>query len=118
MSMENAKAFYEKVKVDQGLQQKIGSLVQQDPAGMEAAIIKVAGESGFQFSLAELKEFLKKTAESESQSRELNDAELESVAGGAGTKDQQAILSIFSLGIGCIISVATTGQACVASQIS
>lgn len=82
MSMENAKAFYEKVTADQGLQQKIGGLAKEDPKGIEGIILKVAKENGFEFTAEEMKAFTAEKAKTASPTGELNDSELEAVAGG------------------------------------
>jgi predicted ribosomally synthesized peptide with nif11-like leader len=102
MSIENAKAFYEKVRADQGLQQKIGERAKGDPAEMETAIIKVAEENGYPFTLEEMRTVLKETAEKALKSVELSDAELEVVAG--GTKGAWIGYSIVSFGTACAIS--------------
>jgi predicted ribosomally synthesized peptide with nif11-like leader len=99
MSIDNARKFYEKVKTDQGLQQKIGEQAKEKPAEMEAIIIKVAGDNGFKFNAEEMKTII---AEVAPKGGELNNAELEMVAG--GSKYNWATTSILTFGIGCAIS--------------
>jgi predicted ribosomally synthesized peptide with nif11-like leader len=99
MSIENARAFYEKVKGDQSLQQRIGELAKEKPAETEVIIIKVAAENGFSFTLEEMKAVI---AEVAPEGGELSDAELEAVAGGGG-KSAAIAASIFSVGIACAI---------------
>lgn len=103
MSIENAKAFYEKVKGDQSLQQTIVELVKEKPAELESIIIKVAGENGFQFTKEQLQTVI---AETTPETGELNEAELETVAGGAATKGGYIAVSIVSGLLGCIIASA------------
>jgi predicted ribosomally synthesized peptide with nif11-like leader len=102
MSIENAKVFYEKVKTDQDLQQKIGELAKAKPAETESIIIKVAGEKGFEFTLEEMRTVMKGLAAVAPKSGELTDNELESVAGGA--KGTWIALSIISIGVACAAS--------------
>jgi predicted ribosomally synthesized peptide with nif11-like leader len=87
MSIENARAFYEKVKGDQSLQQKIGELAKETPAETEAIIIKVAGKNGFSFTLEEMKAVMKELTKNAPNHGELSDAELEAVAGGVKGSD-------------------------------
>lgn len=103
MSIENAKAFYEKVKGDQSLQQTIVELVKEKPAELESIIIKVAGENGFQFTKEQLQTVI---AETTPETGELNEAELETVAGGV-TKGGYIAISIVSGLLGCIIASAS-----------
>lgn len=102
MSMENAKTFYEKVKVDEGLQQRIGQLAKEDPKGIGAVIIRTAKENGFDFSEEELKVFIEERAKTINSNGELNDSELESVAG--GKLIHWIILSIGTFGLYCAAS--------------
>lgn len=102
MSLDNAKRFYEKVKTDQELQQKIGKLSQGDQSKIEAAIVQVAKEAGFPFTLVELKEFIQEQANIAKQSGELNDEQLAAVAGGG--KYNWILNSIVSIGFGCLVS--------------
>jgi predicted ribosomally synthesized peptide with nif11-like leader len=104
MSIENARAFYEKVKGDQSLQQKIGEQAKEKPAEMEAIIIKVAAENGFQFTLEEMRTVI---AEVAPKGGELSDAELEAVAGGGLSKGSWIAASISTLGAVCLVAALT-----------
>ena len=104
MSMENARGFYEKVSVDKVLQQKIGELIKKDPKKIGAVIIKTAKENGFEFSEEEMKAFIAEKAKTVKPARELNDSELESVAGGG--KTDWVVESIASVGTSCAASAA------------
>jgi predicted ribosomally synthesized peptide with nif11-like leader len=112
MSMENARAFYEKVKADQILQQKIGELAKEKPAETEAIIIKVAGEKGFPFTLEEMRTVMKELTKKAPDHGELSDAELEAVAG--GSKDYFGFIlgSIATLGLVCVISASDKTARC------
>ena len=68
MSEEQLKAFLEKVKGDTTLQEKLKAAADND------AVVAIAKELGFSFSVQDLKK-----AQSE-----LSDEELEGVAGGTG----------------------------------
>lgn len=99
MSIENAKGFYEKVISDQSLQQKISKLAQENHQGVEAEIIKIAGAQGFEFTEAEMKSFTTEKTKAVKSSGELNENELEMVAGGKG--DGATFESVMALGINC-----------------
>jgi predicted ribosomally synthesized peptide with nif11-like leader len=106
MSQENVKAFYEVVKKDQGLQGKIAQVAQTSPKEVEATVIKLAGEKGYQFTLDEVKTFAKNLAATMPTNGELSDSELEAVAGGKGghTKVEWGVCSACAAGIGCAAS--------------
>jgi predicted ribosomally synthesized peptide with nif11-like leader len=106
MSIENAKAFYEKVSADDGLRQKIGQLAKENPKGIEAAIIKTAEENGFVFTEEEMKAFIDEKAKIINSNGELSDNELEAVAGGG--KGDWILTSISTLGIMCAASAMQT----------
>ena len=67
MSEEQLKAFFEKVKVDTSLQEKLKAAADSD------AVLAIAKEEGFVISFDDLK----------STQSEVSDEELEGVAGGA-----------------------------------
>jgi predicted ribosomally synthesized peptide with nif11-like leader len=80
MSIENVKAFFEKVKADQGLQDKLKALADKRKAQEDATIaelIEIASESGHAFTADHLR------AHHQAQLGELTDAELKTIAGGA-----------------------------------
>jgi len=90
MSKENAKLFYEELAKNEALQGKfevIGKKYEgqtSDETQMDLIyqneILPIAKESGFEFTLAELKEY--KQAVTQPQSGRLSDEELDAVAGG------------------------------------
>jgi len=91
MSKENAKLFYEELAKNEALHEKFEVIgkkyegqkfdeVQRDLI-YQNEILPIAKESGFAFTLAELKEY--KQDVKQPQSGKLSDEELEAVAGGA-----------------------------------
>jgi len=90
MSKENAKLFYEELAKNEALQEKsevIGKKYEGqkfDEVQMDLIyqneILPIAKESGFEFTLAELKEY--KQDVKQPQSGKLSDDELDAVAGG------------------------------------
>jgi predicted ribosomally synthesized peptide with nif11-like leader len=102
MSIENAKAFYEKVKANPSLFNQIGQTVNQNPGDAEAAIIKIAAEQKYNLTVDEMRAFFKAEAQKHSAGGELSDDELESVAGGAKGDAGWYIESIGTLGLACI----------------
>ena len=87
MAVENVKAFFEVLSKDEAIQQALkakeaaytGSKEDRD-AVVEAILLPVAKEAGYEFTLEELKKF----AKSMWPEGELDEAELEAVAGGGG----------------------------------
>ena len=92
MSKENAKLFYEELAKNEALQEKfkvIGKKYEgqtSDEVQMDLIyqneILPIAKESGFEFTLAEFKEY--KQEVTQPQSGKLSDDELDNVAGGQG----------------------------------
>lgn len=79
MSVENVKAFFDKVEEDKGLQDKVKGLAEKRKAhDAEAAseMVKIAAEAGLEFTAAHLVEARKSTV------GELSEDELRNVAGG------------------------------------
>ncbi len=72
MSVQSAKDFVAKVKEDKSLADSLGSAADDD------ARRKIAADAGFDFTRAEMKEAL-----SEGNSKQLSDADLDTVAGGS-----------------------------------
>lgn len=72
-SLEQLKAFLEKVKADTSLQEKLKAAADAD------AVLAIAKEAGFKISAEDLKN---------AQVTELSDEELEGVAGGASPRYQ------------------------------
>ena len=86
MAKENIKAFFEVLSQDEAIQKALKEkelaytgIKEDREAVVKEVLLPVAEEAGYAFTLDELKEF-EKEAQAE---RELDEAELESVAGGA-----------------------------------
>ena len=86
MAKENIKAFFEAQSQDEAIQKALKEkelaytgAKENREAVVKEVLLPVAEEAGYAFTLDELKEF-EKEAQAE---RELDEAELESVAGGA-----------------------------------
>ncbi len=95
MSIENVKAFMEKVKNDKELQDKLKCLVKHNMEASVAQGIQVAKKVGYEFTAEEFKEVM-----SSSGDAQLSDAELDNVAGGGGGEGPYTLA--FVLGKGCI----------------
>ena len=78
MSVDNVKAFYDKVEGDKGLQRKVFALRKKGKGDKEAVaeLIKIASTAGFKFTPAHLSQARKQAP------AKLSDDELKSVAGG------------------------------------
>ena len=79
MSVENVKAFFEKVAEDEALQEKLKAAREKRKAAVEAAraeVVSIASEAGFEFTPADLAQAR------EQATRELSMDELKAVAGG------------------------------------
>ena len=80
MSQDAVNAFAEKVKSDQGLQQKIRSIDTRNRAAALAKVAEIAAAEGFQFSAEEAAALAR--GQSAQAGAELNLDELEKIAGG------------------------------------
>jgi len=81
MSEEQLKAFLEAVKADAGLQEKLNAATDADAA------VAIAKEVGFMISADELQQ-------AQAVGEELSDEELEAVAGGTGSMQLNACVTI------------------------
>ena len=104
MSKENIALFYEKVKDDQGLQEIIKGLAGKSQEEVIGAVVKLGGENGFHFTAEDLKAYAEEKAAEHNQSGELDDSQLEAVAGG-GSAEMTAFVSLITFGIGCAVSL-------------
>jgi predicted ribosomally synthesized peptide with nif11-like leader len=100
--MENIKLFFEKVYADADLQEKLKAMqgMAQDEA-MEAVAV-LARENNFKITKEDLLKYADAAKESTMKSGELNEAELDAVAGGGPV---EWILMTAGFGIGCIASL-------------
>jgi len=76
MSVENVKAFFEKVSEDEVLQEKLKALPEREEA-IYADLVQIASGAGFEFTTADIRKARVEAI------RELSAEELEKVAGGA-----------------------------------
>ena len=76
MSVENVKAFFEKVEGDKELQEKLKPSTE---GGALDEVVAIAAEAGFEFTVEDFAEVLEAGGEGE-----LSDEELKRVAGGGG----------------------------------
>jgi hypothetical protein len=93
MAKDNIRKFYETVATDEVLKTRLSELFKPyqgqeiDPskkaALVEELVLPIAAEKGFLFTIEELREYEKEMAQT-SMSHELDDSELEAVAGGIG----------------------------------
>lgn len=102
-------------------QQQLQTLMQQDPALVAkvhgtndatqaaALIAEAAAQNGIEVSAAALAAHFEESSKA-SANQALSDEQLEAVAGGAGVVDA-IFMSIFTLGIGCVVvSVQTSNE--------
>ncbi|NOZ23319.1 MAG: Nif11-like leader peptide family natural product precursor, partial [Planctomycetes bacterium] len=79
MSVENMKAFFEKVEGDEALQAKVKALIDKHEPKSDAAaaeLVKIASEAGYDFSTDHVAQAQK------AAKGELSEGDLEKVAGG------------------------------------
>lgn len=91
MAKENVVKFYEAVAADEGLRTRLNDLnkpyqgqemdEQKRAALVEQLVLPIAAEMGWDFSMEELRQYEEEMVQA-STNRELDDAELEAVAGG------------------------------------
>lgn len=79
MSVENVKAFFEKVAEDKDLQEKLKALAEREEA-LYADLVQIASAAGFKFTTADARKAHAAAA------RELSADELDAVAGGVGAE--------------------------------
>jgi len=82
MSVESAKAFIEKVKVDSGLKEKVKTISNKKSAEKREALLKMASEMGHSFNIDDFISVTKEMSEKRLASKELSYDELTQVSGG------------------------------------
>lgn len=107
MSKENVKLFLQKVSEDVQLQQKVKGLYAENQENIQESIVKLGIENGYDFSKEDMQQLAQETAAALQQNGELDDAQLEAVAGGRG----------FGVGDLIFISIMSLGTACLASAV-
>jgi hypothetical protein len=116
MAKENVSKFYEAVAADEGLRARLNDLSkpyqgqemneEKKAALVEQLVLPIAAEMGWDFSTEELRQYEEEMVQA-SKNGELNDAELEAVAGGL---PQIMVAVCFVVGVGG--TVALGGAAC------
>lgn len=95
--------FIRKVQSDEELQARIKSLVLSSHRSIQKGILALGTESGFHFTLEDLQQFAREAAAALYQDGELDEAQLEAVAG--GNTEAWAALSVLFVGVGCLVTV-------------
>lgn len=83
MSSENIALFYEKVEQDDRLQEQVASMIKEEQSKLNEQVVNIASENGFTFSNEDVQQFIKQSLHSHRADGELDDGELEHVAGGS-----------------------------------
>lgn len=93
MAKENIKKFYEAVAADEGIRNRLNDLnkpyqgeemnEEKKAALLEKLVLPIAAEMGLGFSMEELRQYEEEMVQAHA-SHELDDQELEAVAGGMG----------------------------------
>ncbi|KUO78712.1 MAG: hypothetical protein APF81_20160 [Desulfosporosinus sp. BRH_c37] len=116
MAKENVKKFYEAVVADEGLRTRLNELDKQYQGEAkdekkrvmlaEKLVLPIAAEIGFSFTMEELRQYEEEMVQA-SANRQLDNNELEAVAGGAaagvGYCSGLGLLGIIGIGTICVI---------------
>ncbi len=98
--MENVKRFLEKVQTDAALQEKLKAMQGKPQVEVITAIMALAKENGFEITKEDLQKYVEAAAKaSAAQNGELNEAELDAVAGGG--LGEWIGYSVLSFGVFC-----------------
>ena len=81
MSRENVKLFFQKVREDAELQEQLRCLYARIYEYMQKNLVNLGVRLGYDFSLEDLEQLMQETAATLQKKGELDDAELEAVAG-------------------------------------
>lgn len=82
MVKENVRQFFNKAEEDLRLQKALKEIIVEGDQHGLAQVVKLGAETGFTFNESALREIIAETVASIEQNGELNDSELEAVAGG------------------------------------
>src|SRR5690625_5218221 len=82
MSIENVKNFFEKLQDDKELQNELTSIYKGKQREIKTKIVKIGSEVGYEFSEADFHEMIEEITDSMQQSEQLDDNQLEEIAGG------------------------------------
>lgn len=81
MSTEKVELFFNKVKVDQNLQEELKKIAEQK-GNVDENLVKLCQSAGFDIKLEDVIQFMEEGVAEIKQQEELDDAQLEAVAGG------------------------------------
>ena len=82
MSTENVRLFVQKVREDEALREKIARLGQESRENMKGVLVRLGEEAGLPFSTEDLERYQREIVAQYRAAGELDDAQLEAVAGG------------------------------------
>ncbi len=103
MSIEEIGKFYEKVKNNAELQDKIMHMGAKTAEEALEVVTKIAYSDGFAFTKEELNAYAQQAVKKLAKEGELDEADLDAVAGG-GT-NEWVLFSVLSAGISCGLSL-------------
>jgi hypothetical protein len=116
MSKENVKKFYQAVTADEGLRTRLNELFksyqgqevdeQKKAVLVEKLVLPEAAEKGLTFTMEELRQYEKEAAQRASADHELDDSELEAVAGGS---PGAGFALCFLAGVGVMVEIGVVG---------
>jgi predicted ribosomally synthesized peptide with nif11-like leader len=83
MSVQKVRDFWQKVKDDPSLRNKLIALQEKERQTSTAAVVKLADDAGFSFSFVDYEAAVKEELVRQHAAGELNDEELTGIAGGS-----------------------------------
>lgn len=95
MSAQTVRDFWQKAKEDAGLRKKLSAIQEKERQAVIAAIVKLAGEAGFGFTVQEYQTAVKEDLARQHGAAPLSEAELEKFAGGASPKTHSCLAMDF-----------------------
>ncbi len=101
--MEKIGLFFEKVQTDVELQEKLRALQGKTQDEAVDTVVALALENGFEVTRDDFLRFVETAKASAAKNGELNEAELDAVAGGG--LPEWVIMSVGSMGLGCAASL-------------
>lgn len=110
MAMKDVKLFYEKVQSDEVLQEKLKDLQELPQQERSNKLLTISEEEGFKFTEEEFKSYIQEVALQAQENSELDDDILDQVSGGAFWREWD-LISIFTVMIGCAVSIANEKKA-------
>lgn len=103
MSVENVKQFLLKVQEDKEVQTRLASLHATSQEEIMKGLIDLAAELGYSFNETDLQRMIAEVSSNMEQTTELEEKELEAIAG--GRTEKWIAVSIVSARIGCLSSL-------------